>query len=133
MEVTCSGPFTFDFVRYVASLDRDVELRQINANGPSDQLYLQPVGYSFRAEAVGRREAAAGRGRSGQAAAARFGPAGAGGDRGAGASGGGDLAAAKRAGPRRSIQIALREQRCGSAGGSDAMLVYRHRTCCRRR
>ena len=38
LEVSCSGPFTFDFVRYVASLDRDVDLRQINANGPSDQL-----------------------------------------------------------------------------------------------
>ena len=34
VEVTCSGPFHFDFVRYVASFDRDVELWQIHPNGP---------------------------------------------------------------------------------------------------
>jgi lipopolysaccharide export system protein LptA len=38
VDVSCSGPFTFDFVRYVASLDHDVELVQANPNGPSNQL-----------------------------------------------------------------------------------------------
>src|SRR4051794_14265852 len=38
VDVSCSGPFTFDFVRYVASLDHDVELVQSNPKGPSDQL-----------------------------------------------------------------------------------------------
>ena len=54
VEVTCSGPFHFDFVRYVASFDRDVELRQINPNGPSDQLECTAVGYSFCTAASGR-------------------------------------------------------------------------------
>lgn len=47
MEVSCSGPFHFDFVRYVASFDRDVELRQVNANGPSDQLSAQQLDIHF--------------------------------------------------------------------------------------
>jgi hypothetical protein len=47
MEVTCSGPFTFDFVRYVASLDRDVELRQIKTNGPADQMFCSQLDLYF--------------------------------------------------------------------------------------
>jgi hypothetical protein len=47
MEATCSGSFTFDFVRYVASLDRDVDLRQINANGPGDQLFCNKLDIHF--------------------------------------------------------------------------------------
>jgi lipopolysaccharide export system protein LptA len=47
VEVTCSGPFTFDFVRYVASLDRDVDLRQLNPNGPSDQLFCYQLDIHF--------------------------------------------------------------------------------------
>ena len=133
VEVTCSGPFTFDFVRYVASLDRDVDLRQINPNGPSDQLVLQPAGHSFRAEAAAERRAAAGRRRSGQAATARFGPAGAGGDRRRRASGGRDVARAQRAGPRRShSNCAPRAARADQRRQRrDAGL--RSRTCCKRR
>jgi len=47
VEITCSGPFNFDFVRYVASLDRDVELRQLNPNGPSDQLSCMQLDLYF--------------------------------------------------------------------------------------
>ncbi|HVT30959.1 MAG TPA: hypothetical protein VHE81_23335, partial [Lacipirellulaceae bacterium] len=38
VDITCNGPFTFDFVRDVASVDRDVVVRQLNPNGPFDQL-----------------------------------------------------------------------------------------------
>ncbi|HEY3391229.1 MAG TPA: hypothetical protein VGK58_00870 [Lacipirellulaceae bacterium] len=48
VEVTCSGPFVFDFVRpYRASLDRDVELRQLNPAGPSDQLTCNQLDLYF--------------------------------------------------------------------------------------
>lgn len=47
VDVSCTGPFTFDFVRYVASLDHDVELRQINLNGPSDQLMCSRLDIHF--------------------------------------------------------------------------------------
>ena len=47
VEVTCSGPFVFDAVRYRASFDRDVELRQIVANGPSDQMSAQQLDVHF--------------------------------------------------------------------------------------
>jgi hypothetical protein len=47
VEATCSGSFTFDFVRYVATLDRDVDLRQINANGPGDQLFCNKLDVYF--------------------------------------------------------------------------------------
>lgn len=57
VEVTCSGPFHFDFVRYVASFDRDVELWQIHPNGPGDQLSCQQLDLLFapRAEPAGRQ------------------------------------------------------------------------------
>ncbi len=56
VEVTCSGPFHFDFVRYVASFDRDVELWQVHPNGPGDQLSCQQLDLMFapRADADGR-------------------------------------------------------------------------------
>jgi len=38
VELTCTGPFLFDAVSYKASFDRDVEVRQINPDGPSDQI-----------------------------------------------------------------------------------------------
>ncbi len=47
VDVACSGPFTFDFVRYVASLDRDVKLVQANPNGPSDQLACSRLDIHF--------------------------------------------------------------------------------------
>jgi hypothetical protein len=48
VEVSCSGPFVFDFVRpYRASLDRDVELRQLNPAGPSDQLTCNQLDLYF--------------------------------------------------------------------------------------
>jgi hypothetical protein len=47
VELSCSGPFQFDFVRYVASVDRDVVLRQIQPNGPSDQLTCNQLEIHF--------------------------------------------------------------------------------------
>ncbi len=47
VEVSCSGPFHFDFVRYIASVDRDVLLRQIHPNGPSDQLTCNQLDIHF--------------------------------------------------------------------------------------
>jgi hypothetical protein len=41
VDITCNGPFTFDFVRYVASVDRDVVVRQLN---PDRRWQLQPIG-----------------------------------------------------------------------------------------
>ena len=78
VEVTCSGPFTFDFVRYVASLDRDVDLRQINPNGPSDQLVCNQLDIHFATKPLPGEATTTGGRRSGQAATARPGPAGAG-------------------------------------------------------
>ena len=47
VEVSCSGPFHFDFVRYIASVDRDVLVRQIHPNGPSDQLTCNQLDIHF--------------------------------------------------------------------------------------
>ncbi len=47
IDVTCNGPFTFDFVRYVASVDRDVVVRQLNADGPADQLNCNQLDIHF--------------------------------------------------------------------------------------
>jgi hypothetical protein len=47
VELSCSGPFHFDFVRYIASFDRDVVVQQINANGPSDQVTANQLEIHF--------------------------------------------------------------------------------------
>lgn len=52
VDVTCNGPFTFDFVRYVASVDRDVEVRQLNPDGPCDQLTCNQLDIHFAAKAL---------------------------------------------------------------------------------
>ncbi len=58
VEITCNGPFTFDFVRYVASVDRDVLVRQLNTDGPSNQLTCNQLDIYFapKAPADGRTE-----------------------------------------------------------------------------
>lgn len=38
VEVTCKGSFHFDFIKYVASFDKDVEVWQVNPQGPADHL-----------------------------------------------------------------------------------------------
>jgi hypothetical protein len=60
VEVSCSGPFTFDCVRFVASLDHDVQLRQMKVDGPSDQLACSRLDIHFapRASAAGDPSAA---------------------------------------------------------------------------
>lgn len=47
VEVTCAGPFHFDFLRYVAGFDQDVELWQVNPDGPSDHLSCQQLDIHF--------------------------------------------------------------------------------------
>jgi lipopolysaccharide export system protein LptA len=51
VDVTCNGPFTFDFVRYVASVDRDVVVRQLNPDGPADQLTCNQLDIHFAPKA----------------------------------------------------------------------------------
>src|SRR4029079_14508100 len=46
-DIACTGPFTFDFVRYVASVDRDVVVRQLNPDGPADQLNCNQLDIHF--------------------------------------------------------------------------------------
>jgi hypothetical protein len=52
VDVTCSGPFHFDFQTYIASFERDVEVVQLNANGPSDQLSCQQLDIHFAPKAA---------------------------------------------------------------------------------
>ena len=47
VEVTCSGPFHFDFIKYVASFDENVEVWQVNPQGPSDQLSCNQLDLYF--------------------------------------------------------------------------------------
>ncbi|MEX2168868.1 MAG: hypothetical protein WD851_06135 [Pirellulales bacterium] len=47
LEVTCSGPFSFDFLNYKATFLRDVEVSQLSLNGPSDQLSCQELNIHF--------------------------------------------------------------------------------------
>jgi lipopolysaccharide export system protein LptA len=47
VDVTCSGPFTFDFVQYVARVYSDVQVRQLNPIGPCDQLTCNQLDIQF--------------------------------------------------------------------------------------
>lgn len=47
VEVTCTGPFYFDFIKYVASFDENVEVWQVNPDGPADQLRAQRLDLYF--------------------------------------------------------------------------------------
>jgi hypothetical protein len=47
VEVTCTGPFHFDFIRYVASFDENVEVWQVNPEGPADQLSCDQLDLCF--------------------------------------------------------------------------------------
>ncbi len=38
VEVTCTGPFHFDFIKYVAGFDENVQVWQVNPEGPADQM-----------------------------------------------------------------------------------------------
>ncbi len=124
VEVKCSGPFNFDFVRYVASLDRDVELRQLNPNGPSDQLSCTQLDIHFapKPDSSGvSQPVVVDAGKRQQRDLGRLEPA--------------SIVAEGHpvvvASPARSaqargdrIQIVLRDQRVRISGGRDAMLVY---------
>ncbi|HEX2474380.1 MAG TPA: hypothetical protein VHK01_06535, partial [Lacipirellulaceae bacterium] len=47
IEITSNGPLVLDFVGRRASLDRDVELRQMNPTGPSDQMTCNQLDLYF--------------------------------------------------------------------------------------
>ena len=47
VEVTCDGTFHFDFLKYVAGFDRNVQVWQINPEGPSDQLSCDKLDICF--------------------------------------------------------------------------------------
>ena len=47
VEVTCTGPFHFDFLKYVAGFDENVEVWQIKPEGPSDQLSCDQLDLCF--------------------------------------------------------------------------------------
>jgi hypothetical protein len=47
VEVTCTGPFHFDFIKYIASFDENVEAWQVNPQGPSDQLSCSQLDLYF--------------------------------------------------------------------------------------
>jgi len=124
VEVTCSGPFTFDFVRYVASLDRDVDLRMIHANGPSDQLFCSQLDLHFapkQTPTTGAQTVVVDPGKRQQRDLGRLEPV-------AIVAQGhpvvvtSPLRKAQARGDR--IQIALREQRVRLAGAREAILVF---------
>ena len=122
VEVSCSGPFTFDFVRYVASLDRDVEVRQVNPSGPSDQLVCTRLDIHFAPKLLpnGAPQPVVDPGKRQQNDLGKLEPA-------VIVAEGHPVVMTSPAknmqarGDR--IQIALREQRVRISGGSDAMLV----------
>jgi hypothetical protein len=123
VEVTCTGPFTFDFVRHVASLDRDVELRQIKPNGPSNQVMCARLDIHFapKLPPSGAPQPAAADPDESQRALGQLEPV-------AVVAEGHPVVVtsseqhAQARGDR--IQIALRDQRVRISGGSDAMLVF---------
>ena len=47
VEVTCTGPFHFDFIKYVAGFDKNVEVWQVNPEGPSRPTELRPARLCF--------------------------------------------------------------------------------------
>lgn len=51
VEVTCTGPFHFDFIKYIASFDENVEAWQVNPQGPSDQLSCSQLDLYFARKA----------------------------------------------------------------------------------
>lgn len=122
VEVSCTGPFTFDFVRHVASLDRDVELRQIIPNGPSDQVMCARLDIHFAPKQLpGAQQPSADDAEQRQRELGQLEPV-------AVVAEGHPVIVhspgknAQARGDR--IQIALREQRVRISGGSDAMLVF---------
>jgi hypothetical protein len=124
MEVTCSGPFTFDFVRYVASLDRNVELRQLNTDGPADQMFCSQLDIHFAAKAVPTSEkqpVLVDPGKRQQRDLGRLEPA-------AIVAQGHPVVVASPSRQAQArgdkIQIALRDQRVRITGAREAMLVY---------
>lgn len=124
IEISSSGPFTFDFIRYVASLDHDVEVRRVNANGPSDQLTCSRLDIHFAPKSQSNASpppAVVDAGKRQQQEIANLEPV------AIVAEGHPAIVVApsynaQARGDR--IHIVLHDQRVRISGGSDAMLVY---------
>lgn len=52
VDITCTGPFHFDLVRYVASFDQNVKIRQLNPNGPGYALDANQLDIHFSPRAL---------------------------------------------------------------------------------
>lgn len=124
VDVACSGPFTFDFVRYVASLDRDVTLVQTNPDGPSDQMTCMRLDLHFLPKQLpngASQPIVIEAGKRQQRDLSQLEPS-------AIVAEGHPVvmsSPARKAQARGDrIQIALRDQRVRISGGSDSMLVF---------
>jgi len=49
VRITCQGRFHFDFIQYIASFDRRVEVRRMRLDGPFDQLDCSELSVQFSA------------------------------------------------------------------------------------
>lgn len=49
VRITCQGRFHFDFIQYIASFDRKVEVRRMRLDGPFDQLDCSELSVRFSA------------------------------------------------------------------------------------
>jgi hypothetical protein len=47
VEITCRGPFRFDLGQQLATFENHVDVRRINARGPSDQIACELLGIHF--------------------------------------------------------------------------------------
>lgn len=124
VDVACSGPFTFDFVRYVASLDRDVTLVQTNPDGPSDQMTCMRLDLHFAPKQLpngASQPIVVEAGKRQQRDLSQLEPS-------AIVAEGHPVvmsSPARKAQARGDrVQIALRDQRVRISGGSDSMLVF---------
>lgn len=123
IDVACTGPFTFDFVRFVASFDHDVEVRRLIPNGASDQLTCSRLDIHFapKSQLNAPANPIADPGKRQQQDLAQLEPV------AVVAEGHPAVAVSpslnvQARGDR--IHIVLHDQRVRISGGSDAMLVY---------
>jgi hypothetical protein len=124
VEVTCTGPFHFDFIRYVAGFDQNVELWQVNPDGPSDHLSCQQLDIHFapKPQSIEERKTATfDPSRRQQQDLGRLEP-----DKVVAQGHPVIVVSPSRGAEARGarVQLALRERKVTIDGGSDAVLVY---------
>ena len=124
VEITCNGPFHFDFVRYIASVDRDVVLRQINLQWSQRSGHLQSVRCPLRGETAFGWAGGTGDCLIRASATARPGPLETGDDRRRRTSGCNYFAAREAEARGDRVQIHLRDRRLAINSSREALLVY---------